>query len=143
VTRRAVEDADGNRYLLLKESAESSLVRDPETGDRRHVPNEELTTLDDASTVETVLAAVPEDVVALVTAVHDERMLALLSELDVDGPMAVRTLLTSYDFCESDLHGMLAELTAAGLVEETDVVGERGYETTETASDALDSLRSS
>lgn len=141
MTRRTVEDIDGNRYLLLKESAESSLVRDTETGERRHVPNEELTTLEDASTVETVLAALPANVVTLVTAVHDERMLALLSELDADGPMSVRTLLAAYDFCESDLHGMLAELTAAGLIEETTVVGERGYETTETASDALDALR--
>jgi hypothetical protein len=141
MTRRTVEDTDGNRYLLLKESAESSLVRDTETGERRHVPNEELTTLEDASTVETVLAALPANVVTLVTAVHDERMLALLSELDADGPMSVRTLLAAYDFCESDLHGMLAELTAAGLIEETTVVGERGYETTETASDALDALR--
>lgn len=143
MTRRTVEDTDGNRYLLLKESTESSLVRDPETGERHHVPNEDLTTLEDASTVETVLAGVPEDAVTLVTAVHDERMLALLSELDADGPMSVRTLLAAYDFCESDLHGMLAELTAAGLIEETTVVGERGYETTETASAALDSLRSS
>ena len=143
MTRRTVEDTDGNRYLLLKESTESSLVRDPETGERHHVPNEDLTTLEDASTVETVLAGVPEDIVSLVTAVHDERMLALLSELDADGPMSVRTLLAAYDFCESDLHGMLAELTVAGLIEETTVVGERGYETTETASAALDSLRSS
>lgn len=142
MTRRTVEDADGNRYLLIKQSSESSLVREPETGDRRHIPNEELTVLDDVSTVDTVLGSLSGDIVSVVTAVHDERMLALVHELDAEGPMAVRTLLSAYDFCESDLHGMLAELTAGGLISETRVAGERGYETTERASGALDALRS-
>ena len=34
-------DHDGDRYLLVKRSDESSLVRDPETGEERHLPNEE------------------------------------------------------------------------------------------------------
>lgn len=141
MSRRTVRDGDGNRYLLLKRSGDASLVRNPETGERFHRPNEELEFVEDATTADTVLRAIPEAVVSLVTAVHDERALALLLELDAEGPMSVRTLLSAYDFCESDLHGLLGELTAAGLIEETTVVGERGYETTETASDALDSLR--
>ncbi len=142
MTRRTVEDTDGTRYLLLKRSAESSLVRNPETGERLHLPNEELELVETASTVDTILRPIPEESVSLVTAVHEERTLALLLELDAEGPMSVRTLLSAYDFCESDLHGLLGELTAAGLIEETRVMGERGYETTETASEALDVLRS-
>jgi len=142
MNRRTVEDGDGTRYLLLKRSAESSLVRDAETGERLHLPNEELDTIEDATTVDTVLRSIPEELVSLVTAVHDERALALLFELDEEGPMSVRTLLSAYDFCESDLHGLVAELRAAGLIAETTVHGERGYETTGTASEALDSLRS-
>ena len=141
MTRRTVTDSDGTRYLLLKQSVESSLVYDPETGEQFHRPNAELELTADASAAETILRAVPEEVVTLVTAVHDKRALALLLELERDGPMSVRTLLSAYDFCESDLHGLLAELTIAGLVEETDVAGERGYETTEVADEALDHLR--
>jgi len=141
VSRRPVRDAAGNRYLLLKRSGESSLVRDPETGERQHLPNDEIELLEE-SAVPTVLDAVPDEVVTLVTAVHDERVLAVLLELDAEGPMAVRTLLAEYDFCESDLHGLLGELQAAGLVAETTVVGERGYETTAAGERALTALRS-
>jgi predicted transcriptional regulator len=80
-------------------------------------------------------------VVDLLTAVHDERALAVLLELDAEGPIAVRTLLGSYDFCESDLHGLLAELQAAGLITESQVAGERGYEVTEKGSVALGVVR--
>lgn len=142
MTLRTVEDREGTRYLLLKRSAESSLVRNPETGERRHLPNEELSVVESAPTADTVLRGIPDEVVSLVTAVHEEPALALLVELDAEGPMSVRSLLSTYEFCESDLHGLLAELTAAGLIEETQVVGERGYETTETASAALSSLHS-
>jgi hypothetical protein len=141
VSRRPVRDAAGNRYLLLKRSGESSLVRDPETGERQHLPNDEIELLAE-SAVPTVLDAVPDEVVTLVTAVHDERALAVLLELDAEGPMAVRTLLAEYDFCESDLHGLLGELRAAGLVAETTVVEERGYETTAAGERALTALRS-
>jgi len=141
VSRRPVRDGDGNRYLLLKQSGDSSLVRDPETGERHHLPNEEIEVLDDESAVSTVLDAVPDEVATLVTAVHDERALALLLEIDAEGPMAVRTLLSEYDFCESDLHGLLGELQAARLISETKVVGERGYETTAAGARALAHLR--
>lgn len=140
MTRRTVEDSDGTRYLLLKRSTEASLVRNPETGTRKHLPNEELSVVEDVPTTETVLAGIPDAVVSLLTAVHDERALALLVELDEEGPMSVRQLLSVYDFCESDLHGMVAELRAAGLVTETTVAGERGYETTARASEALAAL---
>ena len=69
---------------------------------------------------------------------HDDCALALLGEIDADGPFAVRTLLSRYDLCESDLHGLCAELRAAGLLAEAEVAGERGYRTTERAHQALD-----
>jgi hypothetical protein len=53
----------------------------------------------------------------------------------------VRTLLDAYDLCESDLHGLLAEFRAAGLVAEARVAGERGYEATEATHDAVARLR--
>ena len=141
MNRQPVRDGDGNRYLLLKRSGESSLVREAETGERRHLPNEELEFDEGATATEVVLAGVPESVRTLLTAVHDERSLALVVELDTEGPLAVRTLMSAYDFCESDLHGLLGELRAAGLVAETTVAGERGYETTAAATEAVERIQ--
>jgi hypothetical protein len=140
-TRRTVEDGEGNRYLLLKQSAASSLVRDPETGETQYLPTASLDPVTGQSALATAAGALPAEVRRLLVAVPDERALGLLLELDADGPTAVRTLLSAYDLCESDLHGLLAELRAAGLLAETTVAGERGYETTETASETLASLR--
>jgi len=137
---RTVEDDDGDRYILLKESNESSLVRDPESGERRHVANDTLAPVTGESPLTTAAGAVSAPVRTLLTAVPDERALGLLLELDERGPVGVRALL-EYDLCESDLHGLLAEFRAAGLVTETEVAGERGYETTGRASTGLARLR--
>lgn len=139
--RQTVRDGDGNRYILLKRSTESSLVRDPASGEYSHRPNDELVRVEGQSPLRTATAAVPEGVVTLLTAVPDERALGLLLELDAEGPLAVRTLLGRYDLCESDLHGFVTELKVAGLLTECDVAGERGYATTERASEALELLR--
>lgn len=134
---RTVEDDDGRRYLLLKESHEASRVRDPKTGEERYVENERLTKVRGDSPLATASTAVPAPVRRVLTAVPDERALGLLVELDDRGPLSVRTLLDAYDLCESDLHGLLAEFRAAGLVREATAAGERGYETTEQATEAL------
>lgn len=138
---RTVRDADGTHYLLLKESAQSSRVRDPETGEERHLPNEGLEPVDGESPLTTAAAAIPESGRRLLTAVRDERSLGLLVELDVRGPLDVHALLDTYDLCESDLHGILAEFRAAGLVAETDVAGRRGYRITDEGREGLDRLR--
>ena len=137
---RTVEDDAGDRYILLKESGESSLVRDPATGERTHRPNEALTPVEGESPLTTAAGTVPEQVRKLLLAVPDERALGLLLEVDTRGPVGVRALL-EYDLCESDLHGLLAEFRAAGLVTERQVGGERGYDTTEAAAATLDRLR--
>jgi len=88
----------------------------------------------------TAAGAVPEAVRTAVTAAHDDRALGLLVELNRRGPLSVPDLLDSYDLCESDLHGLLGEFRAAGLVQEAEVFGQRGYDATETASDAVELL---
>ncbi|MDS0257933.1 hypothetical protein NDI56_00760 [Haloarcula sp. S1CR25-12] len=139
---RTVRDESGTHYILLKESSESSLVRDPKTGAERHVANEKLASVDGESPLATAATAVPDAVRTVVTAAHDEHALGLLVELDTRGPLSVHELLDSYDLCESDLHGLLGEFRAAGLVEEADVFGQRGYDTTDTATDAVAFLTS-
>ena len=138
---RTVEDRDGDRYLLVKQSSESSLVRDPATGEERHLPNDALEPVTETSPLSTAATAVSEPLRRVVTATHDDRALGLLVALEARGPMDVRVLLDRYELCESDLHGLLAEFRAAGLVTEADVPGGRGYDTTALASEALATLR--
>ncbi|WP_338741614.1 DUF7346 family protein [Haloplanus salilacus] len=138
---RTVRDDDGRTFLLVKQSSESSLVRDPETGSERYLPNDALTVDDEASPLVTAAGAVPASVRRLLTATPDEQALGLLVELADRGPLAVRTLLEAYDLCESDLHGLLAECRAAGLIAEARVAGERGYDATETTREAVSLLR--
>lgn len=127
---RTVEDDEGNRYLLVTRSGESSRVRDPESGAEEYLPNEALTSVD-AGPLETAAGAVPAAARTVLTASRDERALGLLLELRRRGPTSVRDLLGDYDLCESDLLGAAAEFRAAGLVDEVDVAGERGYLLTE------------
>src|SRR6056297_3541888 len=123
---RTVRDNDGTRYLLLKESTESSLVRNPETGEQRHVPNADLEPIEGESPLATAAEAVPSAARRVLTAAHNDRALGLLVELDERGPLSVRELLSAYDLCESDLHGLLGEFRAAGLLTEATVHGQRG-----------------
>ncbi|MFQ3320852.1 MAG: hypothetical protein ACI80F_002942 [Natronomonas sp.] len=136
---RTVEH-NGKVYLLVKQSGDSSLVRNPETGEEQYLPNEELTVSGD-SPLAVAAERIPGASRRVLTAVHSEQTLGMLVELDERGPLAVRELLGSYDLCESDLHGVVGELRAAGLVREADVGGERGYAVTDLASEGLAELR--
>jgi len=138
---QTVRDESGRRYLRVKRSGESSLVRDPETGEESYVANDRLTPVD-RSPLETVAEELPEGVVRLLVAVHDERACGLLLDLQRRGPLSVRELLSAYDLCESDLHGMLGELRTAGLIEEAGVAGEGVYRVTDETATSLDALRS-
>jgi hypothetical protein len=138
---RTVRNTDGDHYLLLKESDESSLVRDPESGAERYVANEDLDVVDDESPLSTAAAGIDPAVRRLVTATYDDQSLGLLVELVDCGPISTIDLLDSYDLCESDLHGLLAEFRAAGLVEEAESAGQRGYTATDLAREAITELR--
>ena len=140
---RTVRDADDDRYLLVKQSGDSSLIRDPESGAERYVANDDLEIVDDESPLATAAAGIDPAVRRLLTATYDDQSLGLLVELVDRGPLATVTLLDSYDLCESDLHGLLAEFRAAGLVEEAARAGQRGYDATELAERAVEKLRDS
>ena len=134
---KTVHDDTGKRYLLLKRSKRASLVRDPQNGNECYIQNDRLEAVDE-SALETAARTVTEPVRTLLTNVHDEATLGLLVELEDRGPLGIRTLLDTYDFCESDLHGRLTVLSAAGLLETVEVAGERGYRTTDTCATALE-----
>ncbi|WP_246999482.1 DUF7346 family protein [Halosolutus gelatinilyticus] len=137
---KTVRDDTGKRYLLLKQSESASLVRDPETGNECYVRNDRLDVVGE-SALETAAQTIDSPIRTLLTNVHDEQTLGLLIELADRGPLRIRTLLDAYDVCESDLHGRLTVLSAAGLIDETEVAGERGYRITEPCRRALDVLR--
>jgi len=139
---RTVRDNDGDRYLLVKQSGDSSLVRDPDSGAERYIANDDLEVVTDESPLSTAAAGIDPAVRRLLTATYDDQSLGLLIELVDRGPLATVALLDSYDLCESDLHGLLAEFRAAGLVSEADSNGQRGYDATALADGAVDKLRS-
>ncbi|ELY52069.1 DUF7346 family protein [Natronococcus jeotgali] len=137
---KPVQDDTGKRYVLLKRSEHASLVRDPETGNECYVQNDRLEHLEDESVLETAARTIDEPVRTLLTAVHDETALGLLVDLGERGPLGVREMLDAYDCCESDLHGRLTVLTAADLIAETDVAGERGYRLADEGEVALEAI---
>lgn len=139
---RTVRDSDGRHYLLITSSGESSRVRDPASGAEQYLPNEDLEPVEGTAPLIAAAAGVPDSVRRVLTAVHNEQALGLLVEVVDRGPLSVLELLSEYELCESDLHGLLAEFRAAGLLTEADVAGERGYEATETAREAVAHLRS-
>jgi len=138
---QTVRDATGETYLLVKRSAESSRVRDPATGEERYVENDELSVVDGESPLATAASGVPAPVRQTLRAVRDDRSLGLLAVVVDEGPIAAIDLLDAADMCESDLHGTITEFRAAGLIDEVEVAGRRGYEATPVAVDALGLLR--
>ncbi|PHQ40005.1 hypothetical protein DJ69_03275 [Halorubrum persicum] len=138
---QTVRDAAGETYLLVKRSAESSRVRNPDTGEERYVDNDELRVVDGESPLATAASGVPAPVRRTLGAVRDDRSLGLLAVVVDEGPLAAIDLLDAADMCESDLHGTLTEFRAAGLIEEVEVAGRRGYEATPVAVDAMGALR--
>ncbi|WP_416839041.1 hypothetical protein [Haloferax sp. DFSO52] len=138
---RTVRGPDGRTYLLVKRSSDSSRVRDPKTGTERYLPNAELEDVGGESPLETAARAVPESVRRILVATPTERGLGLLVDLVDRGPLPVVDIMGAYDLCESDLHGLLTEFKIAGLVEETTIYGERGYEATTVAKEGIERLR--
>ncbi|NEU57338.1 hypothetical protein [Halorussus sp. MSC15.2] len=134
---RTVRDDSGTVYLLLKESSDACKVRNPETGEESYRDSDELEPASGESALAAAARAVPESARRVLTATPDERALGLLVDLRERGPHSVRHLLDATDLCESDLLGLLTEFRAAGLVEETRVLGERGYGTTDRADEGL------
>ena len=138
---RTVADREGRRFLLVKRSHESSLVRDPRTGEERYLPTASLEPVAGASVLETAAAGIPDPAEGPLATVSDPRGLGLLVLLFDRGPTPVRALLGRTDLCESDLHGLVGDLRAAGLLEPTDVGGERGYALTERATASISQQR--
>jgi hypothetical protein len=137
---QTVRDADDQVYLLLERGERSCRVRDPVTGTERSVRSETL----EAASVPVLRAigrAASSTIGARLNTIVDDRTLGLLCEIRRREPVGVRPLLDDYGLCESDLHGTVGELRAAGLIEpaalDAFALSEAGYRTTSRAHSLL------
>ena len=142
-----VRDGSGAEFLRLERSAESSRVRDPRTDEELELPNDEIES-SEASALSVAGRAVPEAIREELGTISDDRTLGLLGEISGREPVGVRILLDEYDLCESELHGMVGELQAAGSIEPVEpatldpiAASDRGYRTTEQARGAFSRYR--
>ena len=123
-----VEDQEGQRFLRLKRSAESSLVADPTTGRRCYLPNETLTPVERAGDELPLIDSIDPDVRRLVATVRTERTLGLMRLLELTDGLPAIAVLEQTDWCESELFATVQELEAAGLLRRTEIDGREGYE---------------
>lgn len=112
---------DGERHYVLQRVVGAEChVRSIPTGETSTLPASSLSPVAPDDALRTLDADIAADVGSNAAA-------GLFLELAVDGPASARGLLDQFDVCESDLHGAVSELRAAGLIEPTTVYGERGY----------------
>lgn len=83
---------------------------------------------------------VPDAVRGSVSSIRTARGWGLALVVGAASPVTVRALLDTTTECESDLNGLLAELEAGGILERTEVAGERAYELSETGASTLESV---
>jgi hypothetical protein len=138
---RTVRGPDGMLYVVVKESGESSRVRDPTTGDEQFLPNDDLDPAGGESPFAALARGIPESTRRVVGACHEDWHLGVLVALADRGPLPARELLAASDACESDFLGAVTEFRAAGLVEEATIGGERGYALTEAGAAGVAVLR--
>lgn len=133
---RIVRDDDGRFSVLVDATGSTCRARSLHDGTERTVPSDELTVVEPADALD-VLGIDADERDSLRKMARTDRAIGLLVELNTAGPLSVRTILDRFDICESDLHGLVTELRAAGFLEPATVYGERGYRTTDRATDLL------
>lgn len=134
---RLVRDASGRVNVVRSRGTEELTIVDPVTGAERTVSATTVAPVADESELHLVADAIPTPIEPPLATVGDPRALGILGVLEAAGPLPATTMLAFESLCESDLHGIVGELRAAGLVEEAIVDGRRGYRTTQAAEDAL------
>jgi hypothetical protein len=136
-----VRDDSGRPLVPTERDGDDWWTVDVATGELRTVPAATVDAVTDEPPLSVAARALPRPTEPPLDSILDVRALGLLVLLDATGPRAVRSLLGIDGLCESDLHGAVGELAAAGLATETDVAGRRGYRVTDAARTALAALR--
>lgn len=131
---------DGRQLLVVGRTDGELRVRDPATGSEETVPAEQVDRLD-REPLAVVRDAVTDGLDEGRPIGTDDRTVGLAVEFVDRGPTPVRRLTASYDACESDLNGMVAELRVAGLIEATSLAGQPAYRATASAEQLAARLR--
>jgi len=138
---RVVRDGAGRINVVRERSDEQRVLVDPATGTERTVSAADVVPVVDEPELELVASALPDPTDSPLASIGDARARGILGVLEAAGPLPATMLLAFESLCESDLHGTVGELRAAGLVAETTVDGHSGYRMTETAARTLADLR--
>jgi hypothetical protein len=138
---RVVRDTADRVNVVRSRRADERTILDPATGIERTVPAEDVAPVLDEPELQLIAETLPELEGSPLASIGDPRALGVLGVLEAAGQLPATMLLAFESICESDLNGIVGELRAAGLVEETTVDGRSGYRTTEAAERALAAVR--
>lgn len=138
---RLVRDQSGRAHVVSARDGDHLDIVDPATGRERTVPATDVDPVVDEPELPVLAAALPTDPGSPLDGIGDPRAVGLLGVLEAAGPLPATMLLAFESLCESDLHGIVGELSAAGYVEQTTVDGRSGYRTTAAAERTLAGLR--
>ncbi len=116
-----VEDESGDRYELVKRSADACLVRDLATGTTAYLPSDAVTTV---AATDDLVDVVPS---AIAAELPTRSAVVLVGLLGVAGPLSVRSILDATTFCERDLFALARVLVAEDVLEPVDLGERRGY----------------
>lgn len=136
---RLVRDDAESPHLVLNRDGDAWRVRGLTSGTERTLEPEAVDSIEAAHPLDVAADALPTPDTGPL-AIADDRTFGMAVLLSRAGPQPVHVLLETEGLCESDLHGLMGELGAAGLVSETTVDGQRGYRATETATEAVADL---
>jgi hypothetical protein len=138
---RIATGPDGRWGVVLESDGAECRIRELRSGNSRWVPHSSLSSTHTAS-LHQVGQEVPDPVRASVAAIRTPRGWGLTLVVGAASPVAVRELLEATTECESDLNGLLAELEAGGILERSELGGERAYELSDPGASAVESVRS-
>jgi hypothetical protein len=124
---RLATGPDGQWVVVLRAGRDHCRIRELISGEVRKVSPSTLDAENEAR-LHDIGQAAPGPVQPTDSAVQTVRGWGLVLVVGAASPVSVRSLLAATDECESDINGLLAELEAGGLLERTEVTGERGYE---------------
>jgi hypothetical protein len=131
-----VAGAGGHLHLVIERADDRVRVRSVSSGEERWVHRETLKR-PDGSVLELAGRQTPFTSADL-PGVHTEAGVGMVVLLARNGPTAVPALLGALELCESDLHGLLAELEAGGALSRTETAGRGAYRLTDAAAKTVD-----
>lgn len=136
---RLATGSDAEWVVILEIKSDRCRIREVGSGESRWVARSTLFSLDTPSLHE--IGQVGSDSVgASASAIRTARGWGLVLVVGAASPVTVRALLDTTSECESDLNGLLAELEAGGVLDRTEIAGERAYELSETGASAVESV---